>query len=143
MTANIKHYNELDLKTIREKAGLDFAHYTYRKGQCSCCYGPEDLPKRYWNPESITIDSLDRIHPKNEDYSYILFKNSDNGSGHVTSKDAIAPTSHPCDTVYVSYGFNDAEQKNTVITLLKEQLGDAYTVHVPEDDSECISITHN
>ena len=41
-------YGELNLKKIREDNDLDFAHFTYQRGMCSCCYGPWDLPARYW-----------------------------------------------------------------------------------------------
>lgn len=41
-------YKDLDLRAIMEAENLDFAHWTYQRGQCSCCYGPEDQPRRYW-----------------------------------------------------------------------------------------------
>ena len=30
-------YKDLDLKGLREKCGLDFAHFTYESGMGSCC----------------------------------------------------------------------------------------------------------
>lgn len=44
----MKTYADLDLKAIREACDLDFAHYTYGRGQCSCCYGPLEMPAKYW-----------------------------------------------------------------------------------------------
>lgn len=44
----MKIYKDLNMKKIREDNGLDFAHYTYLPGQCTCCYGPMDMPARYW-----------------------------------------------------------------------------------------------
>ena len=74
-------YGELNLREIRDLADIDFAHFTYRRGQCSCCYGPKDLLKMYWK---------NRVIPEHDDYSYILFKNADNGSGTVTKNDEIS-----------------------------------------------------
>lgn len=73
----LKRYKDLNLKEIREKTGIDFAHFTFQPGMCSCCYGPEDLPSLYWKDRRI----------KHDNYSYILFKNADNGSGSVTKND--------------------------------------------------------
>jgi len=72
-----KTYSDLNLKAIREALNIDFAHFTYKQGQCSCCYGPKDLPKMYWK---------DRTIPEGDDYSYILFKNANNGSGTVMGR---------------------------------------------------------
>lgn len=77
--SNMK-YKDLDLKKIRENNDLDFAHYTYKNGMCSCCYGPKDLPKRYWKGGAI---------PEHDDYTYLLFKNAKNGSGIVKRDDEI------------------------------------------------------
>lgn len=38
-------YKELNLKKIREDNDLDFAHFTYQKGMCSCCYGQKICQK--------------------------------------------------------------------------------------------------
>lgn len=44
----MKKYGDLDLKKLAEIADLDFAHFTYKKNQCSCCYDPTDMAKKYW-----------------------------------------------------------------------------------------------
>lgn len=63
----MQNYKSLNLKKVRDDNGLDFAHFTYLKNQCSCCYGPADLPARYWaggkRPEKVTDNT-----------QYILFK---------------------------------------------------------------------
>ena len=99
----MKKYAELNLKKIREDNGLDFAHFTYVKGMCSCCYGPTDLPAIYWK-DGIVKNEEDK-------YSYILFKNANNGSGQVKRKDEI--TNYTC----ISHGNLSA---NNSLFLFKE-----------------------
>jgi hypothetical protein len=118
-------YSELDLKKIREDNGLDFAHFTYKRGQCSCCYGPWDLPARYWHNGEIP-DRRDGI-------SYILFKNADNGSGHVTKSCKIE--NNTC----IEWSMTD-EQLTSVCADLQHQLGAGYSVEKPKDKSTCIII---
>lgn len=122
----MKTYGDLNLIELRKKADIDFAHYTYKKGMCSCCYGPKDLPKMYWK---------DRVVQKNIDYDdieYILFKNADNGSGIVRKSDYIE-----CDNIE----WNLPEDKvENVCRLLKEQLGDEYIVVIPRGHWECIKV---
>lgn len=31
-------YGDLNLKKIRDDNEFDFAHFTYQRGMCSCCY---------------------------------------------------------------------------------------------------------
>jgi len=93
-------YKDLNLKKLREEAGLDFAHFTYKRGQCSCCYGPLDMADRYWakgkRPQKINVTyntngeiaSYQYDRPL-EQVQYILFKNASNGSGTVTKDDII------------------------------------------------------
>jgi hypothetical protein len=140
MANQTRTYGDLNLRAIREATGLDFAHYTYQPNMCSCCYGPEDFPKRYWNKDSITIDQEGKIHAKDENYSYILFKNASNGSGSVTKNDTIIPSEIAGDDVYISYSFRDDAQRDAVIAALQEQLGDLYIVTTPEDENHCIRI---
>lgn len=123
-----KRYEELDLKKIRETAGLNFAHFTYKKGMCSCCYGPKDLPAKYW-----TGGEEGKKKAVDGDYSYILFKNADNGSGAVRKTDEIRGTN------YIEWNLDD-EQLDTVVEMLKEQLGDGYEVVKPKDDYYCITV---
>lgn len=127
-----KRYGDLDLKAIREAAGLDFAHFTYLRGQCSCCYGPKQLPARYWSGGAKRKAYFEE-NPE-EDYSYILFKNAQNGSGIVTKGDVIE------DHTYVSYADLTDEQMNVVVEMLQDQLGDGYEVIKPEDKRVCITI---
>jgi hypothetical protein len=121
----MKTYGDLNLRVIRDACDLDFAHYTYKKGQCSCCYGPKDLPKIYWK---------NRIIPETNDYTYILFKNANNGSGCVCKGDVID------NYTFIEYGFKSDEQKHKFCTMLQEQLGDEYVVKEPESNRDCIII---
>ena len=117
-------YKELNLKKIREDNDLDFAHFTYKHGMCSCCYGPKDLPKRYWRNNTI---------PDGDDYTYILFKNANNGSGEVRRNDEIKD--HQC----VSWEF-PIEKLENVCKGLQAQLGSQYVVLKPKNDHWCILI---
>ena len=127
-----KQYKALNLKEIRETAKIDFAHFTYQKGQCSCCYGPLELPARYWTGGKTTKEYFE--NNKNEEYSYILFKNADNGSGTVTKEDTIT------NRTYISYRNLTDEQMTIVVEMLQSQLGDGYKVIKPEDEFTCIEI---
>lgn len=136
-------YKELDLKKIREKNGLDFAHYTFGRGQCSCCYGPFDMPARYWKngvKPSAYIDGTEiyedgrLVGGKPRELTYILFKNACNGSGTVRAADTIK--SHTC----VSYHVRSMDQLATICADLQEQLGDTYFVEKPDNFSSCIII---
>ena len=117
-------YKDLNLKQIREYNDLDFAHFTYKKGMCSCCYGPKDLPKRYWRNNTI---------PDGDDYTYILFKNANNGSGIVRREDEIKK--FQC----ISQRF-PMEKMHNVCGDLRRQLGNEYIVLEPNNDMHCIII---
>lgn len=118
-------YGDLNLKKIRDDNGLDFAHFTYQRGMCSCCYGPRDLPKRYWRGNVIPEDDYD--------YTYLLFKNADNGSGHVKRADEI--DNYTC----IEWGF-PMEKLEKICKDLQEQLGDKYVVLMPTNIHTCIQI---
>lgn len=118
-------YGDLNLKKIRDDNGLDFAHFTYQRGMCSCCYGPRDLPKRYWRGNVIPEDDYD--------YTYLLFKNADNGSGHVKRANEI--DNYTC----IEWGF-PMEKLEKICKDLQEQLGDKYVVLMPTDTYTCIQI---
>lgn len=135
---------------IRESCELDFAHYTYGKGQCSCCYGPLDMPKRYWRNGKKPIRvyfsgnekeggafhyELDGQKVDTKSITYILFKNACNGSGRIKNKDQVIEN-HTC----ITYHFRDTEQKEQFCKELAEQLGNDYVVAVPQKDSFCIII---
>lgn len=120
----MKQYKDLDLRKVRDIMGLDFAHYTYLKGQCSCCHGPKDLPKIYWRG---------RVIPEHGEYTYLLFKNAYNGSGCVTKKDFIQ------DYTCVEWRF-PVDKLDKVCEILQAQLGDEYVVQKPESDMYCILI---
>lgn len=120
-------YRDLNLKKIREDNDLDFAHFTYQKGMCSCCYGPWDLPKRYWKNGIVREQS--------EDVQYLLFKNADNGSGVVKGTDEICCNLYDC----VAWNF-PIEKLENVCRDLQAQLGDEYVVFKPKDDSKCIIV---
>lgn len=140
----LQTYSELNLKRLREECDLDFAHYTYQRGMCSCCYGPADLPARYWRDNKV-IPSDD---PRYRDISYILFKNANNGSGEVRAKDTICVTSDRQHrwgvwgntlAVYIECGMSD-EQLDKVLKELRRQLDEDYHVIRPKDSMECIKI---
>ena len=117
-------YKDLNLKKIREDNDLDFAHFTYQKGMCSCCYGPKDLPKIYWRGGVI---------PSGNDYTYILFKNANNGGGEVKKEDRIK------DYQCVAWRF-PVEKLEKVCKDLQSQVGDEYVVLMPTDTRYCILI---
>ena len=120
-------YKELNLKKIREDNDLDFAHFTYQKGMCSCCYGPWDLPKRYWRNGVVQA--------RDKDVQYILFKNADNGSGVVKRDDELCCHSYEC----VAWDF-PIEKLENVCKDLQTQVGDEYVVLKPKDTHGCILI---
>lgn len=119
-------YKDLNLKKIREDNDIDFAHFTYQKGMCSCCYGPKDLPKRYWRGGVI---------PEHDNYTYLLFKNADNGSGIVKRDDEICCNSYDC----IGWDF-PIEKLESVCKDLQVQLGDEYVVFKPKNHRYCIVI---
>lgn len=119
-------YKELNLKKIRETMDLDFAHYTYKRGMCSCCYGPKDLPKSYWKNGIIQTDR------DYDDIEYILFKNADNGGGCVKGEDEIS-------NEFIEWNLPE-EKLNGVCEMLQQQVGDEYRVVKPENNMRCICI---
>jgi len=119
-----KTYRDLNLKAIREALNIDFAHFTYQKDQCSCCYGPKDLPSLYWKDKTI---------PKGDDYTYILFKNANNGSGSVSKTDYLK------DRQLIEWNLSD-EQLDGVCKMLQEQVGEGYKIHKPLKSNACIEI---
>lgn len=120
-------YKELNLKKIRENNDLDFAHFTYQKGMCSCCYGPWDLPKRYWRGG--------KVQAQDENVQYILFNNADNGSGAVKREDNLCCHSYEC----IEWNF-PIEKLENVCKDLQTQVGDEYVVLKPKNESRCILI---
>lgn len=151
-------YGSLNLKKIREDCGLDFAHFTYQRGQCSCCYGPKDMPARYWakgkKPKMINLTYREdgslasfQWDRKDEDIQYILFKNANNGSGIVTKNDVICERSKydtwlgssPTIRIYIEWQFPE-EKMDQVLQALREQLDPDYVILRPENEYECIGI---
>lgn len=122
-------YKDLDLKGLREKCDIDFAHFTYKKYQCSCCYGPKDLPAKYWRNNTI---------PTDKDYSeisYILFKNAYNGSGRVKREDYLSDKK----TINIEWNLND-EQLNSVCKELERQVNTEFKVIKPNSHYSCIQL---
>lgn len=136
-------YRDLNLKELREKCDLDFAHFTYQPGQCSCCYGPMDLPARYWRngkkppkyvPGTESYNSEGKVvGGKLTEYDYILFKNADNGSGIVRRNDEIR--NYTC----ISWSMPN-DKLDLVCKELQKQLGKEFKVIKPEDEHICIEI---
>ena len=115
-------YKDLNLKAIRDEYELDFAHFTYQNGMCSCCYGPRDLPDRYWAKGS---------NKESNDISFILFKNANNGSGVVTRNDELR------EIQYIEWSL-PADKLKPVCQALQNQLGNEYSVGVPSSERLCI-----
>lgn len=155
-------YGSLNLRKLRDDNGLDFAHFTFLRGQCSCCYGPMDLPDRYWvkgrkpvlkKTVSENGGVLETHEPLLSTIQYILFKNAANGSGTVTKNDTICQrnirdlpawrrTGH--DHTYrvcVAWQFPE-EKMDGVLRSLREQLDDDYVVLRPRDRNQCIQIVY-
>lgn len=142
----MKTYGQLDLKKIMDAEDLDFARWTYSKCQCSCCYGPLDMPAKFWKkgkkPYRHFLDERKqtweyRLAGKRFDESkatYILFQNAWNGSGTVKEEDLIK------DYTCISYQLNDLDQVRRISNLIKDQLDDDYVVQVPENMYRCIVI---
>lgn len=128
----MKRYKDLDLVKIREGCNLDFARYTYSKGQCSCCYGPLDMPERkYWAKGKSPMDR--HLTPEDMDQiPYILFKNAENGSG------TVKPTDYIKGGTCIEYNVLSDEQLDQICVMLQEQLGDEYIVQKPENFNYCI-----
>ena len=143
----MKKYGDLNLRKIREDNDLDFAHFTYKKGQCSCCYGPLDMAKRYWKKKPVYVADqpatktsggwghyeLDGKKINTGDIQYILFKNANNGSGTVTKNDEIGK--YTC----VSWQM-PMDKLRKVCEDLKSQLDDDYKVYMPLSDMNTILI---
>lgn len=146
----MKKYGDLNLRKIREDNDLDFAHFTYRKGQCSCCYGPLDMAARYWKKKPVyVVDKpatqtsggwghyeLDGEKINTDSIQYVLFKNANNGSGTKTKNDDIGK--YTC----VSWKMPQDKLKK-VCQDLKSQLDEDYTVYMPTSDMFCILIIRN
>lgn len=132
----MKTFGDLNLKKVRTMADLDFAHFTYKPGQCSCCYGPTDLPKLYWKDEETLKKAKETEKELKTDYTFILFKNANNGSGSVTKKDEIDFTQ------YIDYKVKDEKQLKIVVDELQRQLGSEYEVIMPETTLDCIRIDY-
>lgn len=119
-------YKDLDLIHLRKVCDIDFAHYTYKKKMCSCCYGPKDLPAKYWRNNEVMEDT------DYDEISYILFKNADNGSGCVKRDDYIGND-------YIEWNLTD-EQLTKVIAELERQLGSEFDVIRPMSKHRCIKL---
>lgn len=147
-------YGSLNLRKLRDDNGLDFAHFTFLKNQCSCCYGPQDLPDRYWvkgrKPKLVKKNGYDVYEPRLGEVQYILFKNADNGSGYVTGNDVICQLPKHCDkysrifrprlcNTYICWQFPE-EKMDGVLRSLREQLDDDYVVLRPKNKLSCICI---
>lgn len=127
-----KYYSDLDLKSLAIECGLDFAHYTYEPGMCSCCFGPLRFSDCYWVNGSKGRKRAENIG----NYTYILFKNAENGSGVVSDSDLIE------NDTYIGYRVNNKNQLLKVCEHLQKQLGNDYEIVIPDDFSYCIEIKY-
>lgn len=139
----MKTYGDLNLKEIRENNWLDFAHYTYLSGQCTCCYGPMDMPARYWHKSKKPVKvegkpyeyELDGKPFDKKNMRYILFDNAYNCDGSVKKKDRIK------DYTTISYSKNlPAGLIEKICRELAEQLDEDYIVVIPKTVEFCILI---
>lgn len=127
MLTYMNTYKDLSLDKLRDSCNLDFAHYTYKRGQCSCCYGPKNQSKIHWRNRTI---------PDGEDYTYILYKNANNGSGIVTKNTCLRPIE------FIEYRFNSAQQKVDVCRYLQDMYGSDWVVLMPESDLATIIVVN-
>lgn len=120
-----KTYKDLKLIDFRKKMDLDFCHFTYKGNQCSCCYGPKDLPARYWKNGVIQ---------KDKDFKYLLYKNANNGSGTRKLNDFVN------DVDFISWGNMDSNELENVCKELSNTYGEDYIVLVPSDEYSTIIV---
>ena len=137
----------MNLRKLREDNDLDFAHFTYKRGQCSCCYDPLDMAERYWKKKPVKVIDVEATETTGgtfhyeidgkkiniNDLQYILFKNADNGSGTVTKNDEI--DKYTC----VEWQL-PTDKLRKVCEDLKSQLDDDYKVYMPLSDMHTILI---
>ena len=119
----MKQYKDLNLKAIRDKLDIDFAHFTYLRGQRSDCSRPTSFPKKYWKDGYINYGAIE----------FILFKNADNGSGIVTKNNYIT------DNTYIQWEM-PMDKLKVFCEELQKQLDTDYLVLCPKDDSRCVCI---
>lgn len=129
-------YGDLDLIGLRKKLDLDFAHFTYLPHQCSCCYGPYDLPARYWKNNTIP--------ESRESIDFILFKNAYNGSGWVRRTTPLR------DYECISWNLKsdpsgqltekETERLDEICQEISRAYGPDWYVQVPASISGCIVI---
>lgn len=144
-------YGQLKLAELRDKVGLDFAHFTYLKNMCSCCYHPHDMAALYWKGKTRQEKAENkRKGAEKRDYEYILFKNAYNCGGRVTKTDLICKLNRRTDELcnaYVEWNMSD-EKLDLTCKLLQEQLGDFYEVIKPLNEdgtvnqNRCIKIRY-
>jgi hypothetical protein len=130
-------YGDLDLKSLMKECDIDFAHYTYGKNQCTCCYGPRQMPKRFWRNGKIA---------ENNDFEYILFKNAYNCGGSKKPTDTLACypemyTSSDKEHIFIAWRINTPEKLKRVKKALEKQVGSEFKVEIPDDDRYCILLT--
>ena len=128
-------YKELKLRELRDKLDLDFAHYTFQPKQCSCCYGPQDQPALYWKDRKILHgDELNKA-------KYILFKNADNGSGHVRGTEEICSRRNS-GKEYILWNSDSIDDVllTAICKELQERVGSGYKVIKPKDEYTTIII---
>lgn len=145
-------FKDLNLRKIMEDCGIDFAHYTYMSGMCSCCYGPKDMSARYWAGKTMKEREARKAKAKETgEYTYILFKNAKNGSGTVNGEDYVCSVYHndkkkfwvPKNAVNEYIGWRFPEDKlDKVCSALQDQLGEEYKVIKPNSRYCCIEIEY-
>ena len=145
-------FKDLNLRKLIEDCGIDFAHYTYTANMCSCCYGPTDMSARYWAGKTMKERESRRENAKEtRDYTYILFKNANNGCGIVNGDDYVCSAYHnnkkkfwtPNNsmTECVSWRLPD-DKLDKVCEWLQGQLGEGYEVVKPTSRFCCIEIKY-
>lgn len=141
----MKKYGDLNLKKIRDDYGLDFAHFTYLKGQRACEFSLLDFPARYWRDGkkptkietdvSVNCEMNGKPLDKNKIW-YVLFRNVGGSGGTKTRGDDIKGD------VYIDWNMPKATLRK-VCKALKGQLGNEYSICEPKSPAYTIIIAMN
>ena len=123
-------YGELDLRSIRDKCLLDFAHWSFQKNMRSSKNTPEDMSEIYWRGHKV----------KHDDYTYVLFKNSLDEAGIVRKRDFIKDNTLILCRFDDKAKFNCETQKSLFCRLLSYQLSPDYRIGIPNSEGLPIKI---
>lgn len=131
------------MKELQVKYQLPIFVATYQ-GSCSCCARPKHFNKESYLTPEVKDMSWDEID------SYIIFKNSCNGSGEACLRDLFGVV-NPKDKTevdqYIAYGLSerftkkDLEECLTELVVRISELSDTkYILTLPKDTNRCAVI---